>query len=291
MKLNQLYDHKKAVFSFEVFPPKKNGSIETIYDTLEELKGLSPDFISVTYGAGGNLADNSTCEIASIIKDRYHIEPVAHLTCVNSSRQEVLIMLDRLKDAGIENIMALRGDKNPDIEPKHDFLYASDLVQVIREKGDFNIMGACYPEGHPESDNLDQDVKNLKTKVDAGVTGLVSQLFFDNNDFYHFVDSARDAGITVPISAGIMPVVNKRQILRIISLCGASLPKKFVKMINKYEFDEEALRDAGIAYATEQIVDLFSNSVQGVHLYTMNNPYLAKKISSSISSILKFANK
>lgn len=287
MKIPSIFKQNRTSFSFEVFPPKKTSPINTIYNTLDELKGLNPDFISVTYGAGGNVADTSTCDIASDIKKIYNIEPLAHLTCVNSTKEEIKINLDRLKNCGIENIMALRGDINPNVEPKKDFKYASELVSFIRENGDFSISGACYPEGHVESKSLDEDIKNLHKKVDMGVTHLISQLFFDNNFFYAFLEKARKAGINIPIEAGIMPVVNKKQIERMVTLCGASLPSKFTKMMQRYEQHEDALRDAGIAYAVEQIVDLLSHGVDGIHLYTMNNAYIAKRINSSISSLIK----
>ncbi|MCO7138098.1 methylenetetrahydrofolate reductase [NAD(P)H] [[Clostridium] leptum] len=287
MSIAQLFETKSTVFSFEVFPPKRTSPIETIYSTLDELQELHPDFISVTYGAGGNLADNSTCEIASIIKNHYHIEPLAHLTCVNSTEQEIMEVLGRLKQNGIENILALRGDISPDRPPKTDFAHASDLISFIKKQGGFHVSGACYPEGHIECDSLVDDVLHLRQKVDAGAEHLVSQLFFDNDSFYRFVERARIAGIQVPIEAGIMPVVNKKQIERMVSLCGASLPPKFTKVMSRYEHNPQALRDAGIAYAIDQIVDLVSNNVQGIHLYTMNNPYVARRISESVSSLLR----
>lgn len=286
MSITELFSKKNTVFSFEVFPPKRTSPIDTIYQTLDELQGLHPDFISVTYGAGGNLADQSTCEIASIIKSKYHIEPLAHLTCVSCSKEDILHILSNLKEHQIENILALRGDISPDKPPKTDFRYASDLVAFIREQGGFHISGACYPEGHIACDSVVTDILNLRKKVDAGAEHLISQLFFDNSSFYHFLERARIAGINVPIEAGIMPVVNKKQIERMVSMCGASLPLKFTKMISRYGNHPEALRDAGIAYATDQIVDLISNGVQGIHLYTMNNPYVARRISESISSLI-----
>ncbi|HHV50468.1 MAG TPA: methylenetetrahydrofolate reductase [NAD(P)H] [Candidatus Avimonas sp.] len=286
MSIAEIFKKKSTVYSFEVFPPKKTSSIDTIYSTLDELQGLKPDFISVTYGAGGNPADSSTCDIASVIKNKYGIQPLAHLTCVNNSRQDIMVILQRLKENGIENIMALRGDINPDVPPKTDFRHASDLVEFIKQNGDFHISGACYPEGHVESENLIQDILNLKKKVDAGAEHLVTQLFFDNSAFYSFVERARIAGINVPISAGIMPVVNKNQIERMVTLTAASLPAKFTRMLSKYEHHPEALRDAGIAYAIDQIVDLVSNGVQGIHLYTMNNPYVARRITEAVSSII-----
>lgn len=286
MKISSLFGKGKTVFSFEVFPPKKTSPIETIYDTLGELKSLSPDFISVTYGAGGNSADTTTCDIASYISNELGIISAAHLTCVYSTKETVLTQLAQFKEKGVENILALRGDINPDIPRLHDFEYASDLTAFIKANGDFHVSGACYPEGHLESANVISDIQNLKHKVDAGAEHLMSQLFFDNAAFYNFREKAAIAGINVPIEAGIMPVVNKKQIERMVSMCGASLPAKFSKIMQRYEHNPEALRDAGIAYAVDQIVDLISNGVDGIHLYTMNNPYVAKKISDSIKSLL-----
>lgn len=286
MKLAELFNQEKTVLSFEVFPPKRNNPIDTVYAALEELKDLKPDFISVTYGASGSLADNSTCEIASTIKHKYGIESAAHLTCVNSTREEVTEVLRRLNENGVENILALRGDLIPDVPPKKEFLHANELISYIKTKDyDFGISGACYPEGHPNSKTQVDDIRNLKKKVDAGAQHLISQLFFDNRMFYDFLDKARIAGIEVPIEAGIMPVTNKSQIERMVSLCGASLPSKFTKMMSKYETRPEALRDAGIAYAVNQIVDLVSCGVDGVHLYTMNNPYVARRICESVQSL------
>ncbi len=289
MKISSMFGKGKTVFSFEVFPPKKTSSINTIYDTLEELSVLNPAFISVTYGAGGNVADKSTCEIAAKIKNSYNIESSAHITCVNSTKEDIDTILEQFKSNGIENILALRGDINPDIEPKKDFKYASDLIQYIKsgKYGDyFGISGACYPEGHIDSESIISDIFNLKNKVECGAEHLVSQLFFDNSSFYNFLEKARIAGINVPVEAGIMPVTNARQIERMVTMCGASLPSKFSKMVSKYENNPTALCDAGIAYAVDQIVDLISSGVDGIHLYTMNNPYIAKRISESIVNLL-----
>lgn len=288
MKIASLFKPGKTVFSLEVFPPKKTSSITTIYNTLEELKELGPDFISVTYGAGGNLADSTTCEIASIIKNKYQIEAVAHLTCVNSTKDQVRLVLEKLRENNIENILALRGDFSEEYPRQNDFAYAKDLITFLREDEDgvnMGISGACYPEGHPEAESEEADLVHLKEKVEAGAEHLVSQLFFDNNLYYDFLKKARKIGINVPIEAGIMPVVNKNQIQRMVSLCGASLPSKFTKMINRYEANPDAMRDAGIAYAVDQIVDLVSNGVEGIHLYTMNNPYIARKITESTKSL------
>lgn len=286
MGISQLFKTKSTVFSFEVFPPKRQSPVDTIYRTLEQLEGLHPDFISVTYGAGGG-GGQDTCQIASLIKHKYGIRPLAHLTCLNYTRQEVADLAERLRREGVEDIMALRGDRVPDLPPKTDFSHASDLVAFLREAGGFGISGACYPEGHVESPDLVSDILNLRRKVDAGAEHLISQLFFDNSFFYSFLERARIAGIQVPIQAGIMPVVNKKQIERMVSLCGASLPPKFVKMMSRYGDHPEALRDAGIAYAVDQIVDLVSNGVDGIHLYTMNNPEVARRISQSVSSLVR----
>ena len=286
MYISDLFKKDRTIFSFEVFPPKKTSSIETIYETLEGLSDLKPDFISVTYGAGGNRADSKTCPIASDIQEKYGILSAAHLTCVYNTKEDIDYILKELEEHGIRNILALRGDINPDFPVKKDFKYASELVSYIKSRGNFHVSGACYPEGHGEADSLIDDIKNLKKKVEAGAEHLMSQLFFDNTQFYDFLEKARIAGIEVPIEAGIMPVVNKSQIERMVSMCGASLPVKFSKMMQKYEHQPEALRDAGIAYAIDQIVDLISNGVDGIHLYTMNNPYVAGKINDAVRSLL-----
>lgn len=284
MKIRELFD-RKTVFSFEVFPPKKTSSVDVIYKTLDELHDLKPDFISVTFGAGGSSNNKFACDVASKIKNN-GITPMIHLPCINYTKEEVSSTLSEIKNRGIENILALRGDRNPDIEPRKDFPHASDLITYIKSKGDFDIAGACYPECHPDSDTIIDDIINLKKKVDAGATHLISQLFFDNDAFYDFREKTILAGINVPIEAGIMPVVNKNQIERMVTTCGVSLPRKFVRIMQKYENNPEALRDAGIAYAINQIVDLIASGVDGIHLYTMNNPYVARKISEAVSGII-----
>ena len=276
---------KKTVFSFEVFPPKKTSPVEVIYDTLDELQGLSPDFISVTFGAGGSGNSRYALEIASKIKESGTI-PMLHLPCINFTKAEIDAALNEAQERGIENILALRGDINPDIPPVNDFHHASDLITYRKSKGDVDIAGACYPECHPDADSMIEDIKNLKAKVDAGADHLISQLFFDNDSFYEFREKAAIAGINVPIEAGIMPVVNKNQIERMVTTCGASLPPKFVRIMTRYEHSPEALRDAGIAYAVNQIVDLVASGVDGIHLYTMNKPYVARKICEAVSGIL-----
>lgn len=287
MKINDIFNTSdRAILSFEVFPPKKTSPIESVYSKLEEICALKPDFISVTYGAGGTGGHSRTCEIASKIKNDFGVESVAHLTCVNSTRDDIDSTLADFKAHNIENILALRGDYVEGVEPKKDFIYASDLCAYIKEHSDFDLGGACYPEVHLEAKDEVEDILNLRKKVEAGAEHLISQLFFDNSVFYRFLERAKIAGINVPIEAGIMPVTNKSQIERMVSMCGASLPSKFVKIMQKYDSKPEALRDAGIAYAVEQIVDLLANGVDGIHLYTMNNPYVAKKISEAVVSLL-----
>lgn len=288
MKISELFKSGRTVFSFEIFPPKKNGSIDTVYKTLDELTDLHPDFISVTYGAGGSVPGCSTREIVTIIKEKYHTESIAHLTCVNSLRGDIDRIIAEFERYGIENVLALRGDINPDIPPKEDFKHASELIEYMKARSSsLSFSGACYPEGHLESETLDEDIENLKRKVDAGATHLMSQLFFDNDCFYRFLEKARAAGIFVPIEAGIMPCVNANQIKRMVGLCGASLPHKFTRLIGRFENNPDAMRDAGIAYANEQIIDLVSSGVDGIHLYTMNNPYVARKISEGVSSVIR----
>lgn len=286
MQILEKFDQGRTVFSLEVFPPKKDSPVESIYRVLGELTKLNPDFISVTYGAGGNTADHTTCDIASFIQSNYGIDALTHLTCVNSTKEDMNTILEYLKRQGTMNILALRGDRNQEIEPKKDFTYASDLVEYIRTKGDFHLSGACYPEIHLEASSMEEDIEHLKHKVDCGVEHLISQLFFDNDYFFAFLEKARKKGITVPIEAGIMPVVNKKQIERMVTMCGVSIPSKLAKILQRYEHQEEALRDAGIAYAVEQIMHLVSSGVDGIHLYTMNNSYIATKIHDAIFRLL-----
>lgn len=284
MHTNELFA-KKTVFSFEVFPPKRDIPVETVYPTLDELSQLHPDFISVTCGAGGT-GGNRTVEVATYIK-QLGCETAAHMPCIYLTEEAALQNLKELKEAGIDNILALRGDEVPGRERAHVFEHASDLVAFIKEKEpDFNVIGACYPEGHTEAKTLAADVRNLKTKVDAGVNELISQLFFDNTMFYRFLERCEIAGINVPIEAGIMPVTNKAQIERMVSMCGATLPVKFQRAIAKYGDKPEAMRDIGIAYAIDQIADLLANGVDGIHVYTMNNPYIAKKIAEAVKTLL-----
>lgn len=280
-------EQKKPIYSFEIFPPKPTSPVESVSNAFAELAALKPDFISVTYGAGGGLNGGAlTCELASKLLHEYGVKPVAHLPCISYTKEEITAVLEDFKAHGITDILALRGDKSPDRPEKNDFKYASDLIEFIRCNGDFNISAACYPEVHPEARSAADDLRHLKEKVDKGATHLISQLFFDNAHFYDFREKCDIIGINVPIEAGIMPVVNAAQINRMVSLCGASLPRKFTVMMQRFGHSPEAIRDAGIAYAVDQIVDLVANGVDGIHLYTMNNPYVAKRITEAVSGIL-----
>lgn len=286
MKITDIHKHKKQVLSFEIFPPKKDEELKNIDETLGILCELNPDFISVTFGAGGSSNNNRTIELAKKIKYEYHVEPVVHLTCLCYDKQEIDEFSKILQAEGIENVLALRGDKNPNVPEKNEFKHASDLISYLKTKGDFCISGACYPECHPESLNRIDEIKHLKNKVDAGAEVLLSQLFFDNEYFYRFVEECKIAGIQAPITPGIMPVINAAQIQRMVTLCGASLPEKFQKIIHRFGDNKQALFDAGMSYALSQIIDLLANDVDGIHLYTMNNPVVARKICDGIKNII-----
>ncbi len=286
MKISEIHQQKKNVLSFEIFPPKKDDELKNIDKTLEILCELQPDFISVTFGAGGSSNHNKTIQLAKKIKEEYHVEPVVHLTCLCYDKAEIDAFSKELASEGIQNVLALRGDRNPDIPEKKDFAHASDLITYLKQTGDFCISGACYPECHPESAGRVEEMRYLKQKVDAGAQVLLSQLFFDNDYFYRFVEDCRIAGIDVPVTPGIMPVINARQIKRMVTMCGASLPQRFERIIHKFEGNKEALFDAGMSYALSQIIDLLANDVDGIHLYTMNNPAVARKICEGIRNIV-----
>lgn len=282
----------RTIFSFEIFPPKKNMPIDTIFNTLDELKDLRPDFISVTFGAGGSENCDNALAIAKRIQDECHVESVIHMPCINMTKADATYCLEQFQNAGIENILALRGDRIEGKEPCNDFPHASDLIKFIHEFDEkrtdgkyFKILGACYPELHPQSPSVYDDIDNLKKKVDSGATHLLSQLFFDNDMFYRFQERCQIKGINVPIEAGIMPATNKKSIERMVSMTNAVLPSKFTDMMNRYGDHPEAIRDAGIAYAIDQIVDLVTHGVQGIHLYTMNNPLVARKIYEATKSL------
>lgn len=276
----------KPSFSFEVFPPRKDDSIDKIYATLRGLAPFRPDFISVTYGAGGSVNSKNTLDIASVIKKEHKIESIVHLPCIHQSKEQILGILNECRMRNLRKILALRGDKVEGKPISQDFKYASDLVEFIKMQGDFEIFGACYPEKHNEAKSFVEDIHNLKIKVDCGVSTLLTQLFFDNSDFYRFKEACELARINARICAGIMPVANRRQILKITSLCGAKIPPKFAKILQKYENNDRAMIDAGIAYAIEQIVDLLTNDVGGIHIYTMNNTYIATRIHEAVGSLL-----
>ncbi len=288
MKIREMYETKKTVISFEVFPPKAHLPIEGVYETIEALQEENPDFISVTYGAGGS-SKGRTVEIATRLKQHYGIEALAHLTCISSTKQEVAQVMEQLKANGIENILAMRGDipQDPDFTfpSPLQYEYAKDLIGQIKAEGGFSIGAACYPEGHPECPSRARDILNLKMKVEAGADFLITQLFFDNEVFYDFMEKLEIAGIDLPVSAGIMPCLNASQILRMKNLCGCEIPPKFMRIIRKYEHNPEALKEAGEAYAIGQIVDLMAWGVRGIHLYTMNRPDTTKRIMRSIGSI------
>ena len=286
MRLSEIHQQKKNVLSFEIFPPKKDDELKNIDKTLEILCELQPDFISVTFGAGGSSNHNKTIQLAKKIKEEYHVEPVVHLTCLCYDKAEIDAFSKELAEEGIENVLALRGDRNPDVPEKKDFIHASDLITYLKQTSDFCIAGACYPECHPESKDRVAEMRHLRTKVDAGAQVLLSQLFFDNQFFYRFVEDCRIAGIDVPVTPGIMPVINASQIKRMVTMCGASLPQRFERIIHKYEGNREALFDAGMSYALSQIIDLLANDVDGIHLYTMNNPAAARKICEGIRNII-----
>ncbi|WMM24002.1 methylenetetrahydrofolate reductase [Tissierella sp. MB52-C2] len=290
MKIRELFDEKKLVYSFEIFPPKPVYPIDTVFSTIEELSILKPDYISVTYGAGGGIINNRTAEISSLIKNKYNIEALAHLTCISSNEEQMQYILKDLESKGVSNVLALRGDIIDNGETLGEFKNSQDIIGYAKRNSNLGIVAACYPEGHIESKDKSIDIDILKLKEEAGADYFISQLFFDNNYFYNLLNKAEQKGIKSPIQAGIMPVINKKQIERIVSLCGATLPSKFIKIINKYEHNKEALRDAGIAYAQEQIVDLISSEVRGIHLYSMNNPYIAKIITKGIGSIINSIN-
>jgi len=293
MRIGDIFKEKKTVISFEVFPPKRNDPVETVYQTVDALKDLKPDFISVTYGAGGTNKDN-TVEIASHIQNNCGINALAHLTCMSSTRREVEEVLGKLEEAGVENILALRGDRpkdDPGLLLPGQYQYARELIAHVNARGGFCMGAACYPEIHQEALNRNSDLKHLKEKVDAGADFLISQLFFDNEIFYDFMERIDLLDIKVPVTAGIMPMLNYKQIAKTVELSGCSLPKKFKRIMDRYEHDPVAFHEAGLAYAIEQIIDLMSWGISGVHIYTMNKPEATRAIVESISSIRSCLNR
>lgn len=290
MKLIDLLKNEQLSLSFEVFPPKASSSFESVKTATEEIAKLKPAFMSVTYGAGGGTS-KYTLDIAKNIKELYGVSTLAHLTCVSSTRETVREMITSIKDADIKNIMALRGDLTPEMEDQDRSLWhyrnAIDLVRELKESdADFCIGGACYPEIHPESSNQKEDIKYLKEKVDAGCDFLTTQMFFDNNLLYNFLYKIREAGITVPVIPGIMPITNANQVERAIKLSGSHMPQRFKSLVDKFGANPAAMKQAGIAYATDQIIDLYANNITNVHVYSMNKPDVAQKIQSNLSDIL-----
>lgn len=285
MKITDLFAKKKPTVSFEVFPPNEIYSLDEVFSVIDELALLKPDFISVTYGAGG-ASRGRTVEIASKIKNKNKIEALAHLTCIGAEKNEIQNILNELKKHNIENILALRGDlpKDNTAAKKGNFSHASDLVKYLKENENFSVGGAFYPEGHQDTNDL-LDLFNLKLKVDSGTDFLISQIFFDNEQFYQFRDKLKKLNINIPVIAGIMPVTNAKQIRKITSLCGCTIPEKLKKILDRYEDNPKALKEAGIAYATEQIIDLMTSDIDGIHIYTMNKTETAKKIMNSIQNI------
>ena len=290
MNITDLFKQDELNLSFEVFPPKTETAFESVKTATEEIAKLKPSFMSVTYGAGGGTSEY-TLDIAKNIKETYGVPTVAHLTCVSSSRQTVKQKIEKIREAGITNILALRGDipeelKNCD-RSTWDYKHATDLIYELKSAcPDFCIGGACYPEIHPESSNQKDDIKHLKEKVNAGCAFLTTQMFFDNNLLYNFLYKIREAGITVPVIPGIMPITNAKQVERAIKLSGSFMPQRFKSLVDKFGSNPEAMKQAGIAYATDQIIDLYANNISNVHVYSMNKPDVAEKIQSNLSQII-----
>jgi len=290
MKLTELFKKEGQLLSFEVFPPKTDSAFDTVKTATEEIAKLRPSFMSVTYGAGGGTS-KYTLEIAKNIKAEYGVPTLAHLTCVSSTRETVKERIADMKAAGIQNVMALRGDLTPELmdSDRSGWVYqhAVDLIRELKEtNADFCIGGACYPEVHPESANQADDIRHLKEKVEAGCEFLTTQMFFDNNLLYNFLYKIREQGITVPIIPGIMPITNAKQMKRSIQMSGCYVPQRFKSLLDKFGSSPAAMKQAGIAYATDQIIDLYANGIKNVHVYSMNNPDVAQKIQSNLSDII-----
>lgn len=274
----------KPSFSFEIFPPKGSNNLSSVYETVDALASLTPDFISVTYGAGGSSRDN-TADIASAIETKYNVPALAHLTCMGSTQHEIDLILKQLQEQGVKNILAMRGDLIPGSKVG-DFKHADALISYIKANYAFNVLGACYPEKHIEAYSMAEDLNYLKHKVECGVDALITQLFFDNTAFYSFMDQVRHIGIDIPIIAGIMPITAASQLERMVSMCGASIPKEVQQFVKAYGHNSMAMKEAGISYATNQIIDLLANGVDGIHIYTMNKPEVAKRIVENLRGIL-----
>ena len=289
MKISEILSSNILHLSFEVFPPKTESGFDSVKTATEEIARLKPAFMSVTYGAGGGTS-RYTLDIAKNIKSQYGVPTLAHLTCVSSTHQTVAEKIDAIREAGIENVMALRGDIPADRlaedRSRWDYRYAIDLIRELKAAGDFCIGGACYPEIHPESNTQAEDIRYLKEKVDAGCDFLTTQMFFDNNLLYNFLYKIREAGITVPVIPGVMPITNGNQVERAMQLSGSFMPQRFKSLVDKFGNDPAAMKQAGIAYATDQIIDLYANGIKNVHVYSMNKPDVAAKIMENLSDII-----
>ena len=293
MKISEILNSKKVTISFEIFPPKRQEAFDSVKKTALSLSSLKPDFISITYGAGGSTQTN-TSDIAQTVENS-GTASLAHLTCVRSTKEQLLQTIQTLKQKNINNVLALRGDLPKDAFEGENlfpsgFFHASDLVPLLKQNG-FCVGGACYPEGHPESSNRDTDIENLKHKVEAGVDFLTTQMIFDNDMLYSFLYRLQSAGIHVPVLAGIMPITNANQVSKMVDLSNAYIPRKLLSFCDRFRHDSEAMKQAGIAYATDQIIDLISNGIRGIHIYTMNKPEIAESIVKNVDSIIKAVNK
>lgn len=286
MKIIDILNQDQITLSFEVFPPKKIEKYDSVQAATEGVAALHPSFMSVTYGAGGGTSE-FTLNIAKNIRDKYGVEVLPHLTCVSSTKAHVHEMIQKFKEYGFENVMALRGDIPEGGAPYDDYHYASELVADIKSQGDFCIGGACYPDGHVECAHKDDDIRNLKRKVDAGVDFLTTQMFFGNAEFFNFLYRLREQDIRVPVLAGIMPITNQKQLGRSVALSGTTVPTRFKEIVDKFGEHPEAMKQAGIIYATEQIIDLIANDVKHIHVYSMNKPDVAEAIQRNLSEILK----
>ena len=287
MKIRDILDEGRITISYEVFPPKTDADFESVKTAAYNVAKLHPDYMSVTYGAGGSTQGN-TIAIASGIQDTYQVPVIAHLTCVGATKASIKASLDEMKRAGVENILALRGDKPKwmEGEPFIDYHYASELTQAIKEYGGFCVGGACYPECHPDAINKADDIKHLKHKVDAGCEFLTTQMFFDNNIYYNFLYKVRDAGIDVPVIPGIMPITRASQVSNAVRLSGCNVPERFKSIVDRFGGDKHAMEQAGIIYATDQIIDLIANGINHIHVYSMNNAGIVKGIQSNLSAIV-----
>ncbi len=288
MKIKERLTDGKVHISFEVFPPKTDAKFESVQNAVDEIAKLTPSFISVTYGAGGGTSKN-TVKIASHIQNELGVDSIAHLTCVSSTKEEVRQRVQEMKESGIQNILALRGDIPAESEfpIPNQYKYAYELIEDIKSQGDFCIGGACYPEGHVECEHKEDDIAHLKQKVDCGLDFLTTQMFFDNSVFYNFLYRIREKGITVPVLPGIMPVTNGKHIARSCQLSGAVLPSRFRAIVDRFGDNPKAMQQAGIAYATDQIIDLIANGIHNIHVYSMNKPEVAVAIMSNLSEIVK----